>query len=189
MIYIPANENLCSAMIGKPVTYTAGKSFTGAANTLTIAPGAEHIGEVQAWNVDTGARVWTHTFASSTNWGPMLATGGGLVFSGGTSDRMFRAFDAATGKVLWQVPDPVRASSASPRRSWWTGRSTSRCSPAGASMRARCSAALTASGAVNSPTCPKAGRYGCSPSSDGRGLSVARPECSPGAKPVRTGGC
>ncbi len=103
MIYIPANENLCSSMIGKPVTYTAGKSFTGAANTLTIAPGAGHIGEVQAWNVDTGARVWTHTFANSTNWGPMLATGGGLVFSGGTSDRMFRAFDAATGKVLWQA--------------------------------------------------------------------------------------
>jgi len=103
MIYIPANENLCSSMIGKPVSYVAGKSFTGAANTLLIAPGADHIGEVQAWNVDTGARVWTHTFAGSTNWGPMLATGGGLVFSGGTQDRMFRAFDAATGKVLWQV--------------------------------------------------------------------------------------
>jgi alcohol dehydrogenase (cytochrome c) len=103
MIYIPANENLCSSMIGKPVSYVAGKSFTGASNTLTIAPGAEHIGEVQAWNVDTGARVWTHTFANSTNWGPILATGGGLVFSGGTSDRMFRAFDAATGTVLWQT--------------------------------------------------------------------------------------
>jgi len=103
MIYIPANENLCSSMIGKPVTYVAGKSFTGAANTLMIAPGADHIGEVQAWNIDTGARVWTHTFAGSTNWGPILATGGGLVFSGGTHDRMFRAFDAATGKVLWQV--------------------------------------------------------------------------------------
>ena len=103
MIYIPANENLCSSMIGKPVSYVAGKSFTGASNTLTIAPGAEHIGEVQAWHIDTGARVWTHTFAQSPNWGPMLATGGGLVFSGGTSDRMFRAFDAATGKVLWQT--------------------------------------------------------------------------------------
>jgi alcohol dehydrogenase (cytochrome c) len=103
MIYIPANENLCSSMIGKPVSYVAGKTYTGAANTLTIAPDARHLGEVQAWNVDTGARVWTHTFASSTNWGPVLATGGGLVFSGGTSDRMFRAFDAGTGKVLWQM--------------------------------------------------------------------------------------
>jgi alcohol dehydrogenase (cytochrome c) len=103
MIYIPANENLCSAIVGKPVTYEAGKSFTGAANTFMIAPGADHIGEVQAWNIDTGARVWTHNFPNSSNWGPMLATGGGLVFSGGTQDRMFRAFDAATGKVLWQT--------------------------------------------------------------------------------------
>jgi alcohol dehydrogenase (cytochrome c) len=104
MIYIPANENLCSTMIGRPISYTPGRSFTGVTNTLFMAPGAQHIGEVQAWNVDTGARVWTHTFATSANWGPMLATGGGLVFSGGTNDRLFRAYDASTGKVLWEVP-------------------------------------------------------------------------------------
>ena len=33
-----------------------------------------------------------------------MTTGGGLVFSGGTNDRMFRAFDAKTGKVLWEYP-------------------------------------------------------------------------------------
>jgi alcohol dehydrogenase (cytochrome c) len=102
MIYIPANENLCSSMVGKPVSYTRGRTFTGVTNTLVLAPGADHIGEVQAWNVDTGQRVWTHTFATSANWGPMLATAGGLVFSGGTNDRKFRSFDAATGKVLWE---------------------------------------------------------------------------------------
>jgi alcohol dehydrogenase (cytochrome c) len=104
MVYVPANENLCTAMIGRPVTYSAGRGFTGMTNTLMIVPGADHIGEVQAWNVDTGARVWTHPFASSTNWGPMLATGGGLVFSGGTQDRLFRAFDASSGAVLWEFP-------------------------------------------------------------------------------------
>ncbi len=104
MIYIPANENLCSSMIGRPVTYTAGRGFTGATNTLAIVPGADHIGEVQAWNVDTGKRVWTHTFTTSTNWGPMLATGGGVVFSGGTNDRKFRAFDASSGAVVWEFP-------------------------------------------------------------------------------------
>ena len=67
-------------------------------------PGSKHIGEVQAWNVDTGKRVWTHTFAKSANWGPILTTGGGLVFSGGTNDRMFRAFDAKSGKMLWEAP-------------------------------------------------------------------------------------
>jgi alcohol dehydrogenase (cytochrome c) len=34
----------------------------------------------------------------------MLATGGGLVFSGGTSDRRFHAFDASNGKLLWEFP-------------------------------------------------------------------------------------
>ena len=104
MIYIPANENLCARIVGRPITYAAGRGFTGATNVLLVAPGADHIGEVQAWNVDTGKRVWTHTFPTSTNWGPMLATGGGLVFSGGTQDRLFRAFDASTGALLWEFP-------------------------------------------------------------------------------------
>jgi alcohol dehydrogenase (cytochrome c) len=104
MVYVPANENLCTTMIGRPVTYSAGRGFTGATNNILITPGADHIGEVQAWNVDTGARVWTHPFASSTNWGPLLATGGGLLFSGGTQDRLFRAFDATSGAVLWEFP-------------------------------------------------------------------------------------
>jgi alcohol dehydrogenase (cytochrome c) len=104
MIYIPANENTCGRITGRPITYTAGKPFTGAASTFLVAPGADHIGEVQAWNVDTGKKVWTHNFAGSANWGPMLATGGGLVFSGGTNDRLLRAFDASSGALLWEFP-------------------------------------------------------------------------------------
>jgi alcohol dehydrogenase (cytochrome c) len=104
MIYIPANENLCSSIIGREVQYEAGRTFTGASSTLLLTPGADHIGEVQAWNVDTGARVWTHRYATSTNWGAMLTTGGGLVFNGGTNDRRLHAFDAATGKLLWEFP-------------------------------------------------------------------------------------
>src|SRR3954452_5427686 len=34
MIYIPANENLCGSIVGRQVEYTAGRSFTGATNTL-----------------------------------------------------------------------------------------------------------------------------------------------------------
>jgi alcohol dehydrogenase (cytochrome c) len=104
MIYIPANENLCSSMIGRAISYEAGRTYSGATSTLMLTPGSDHIGEVQAWHVDTGKRVWTHTFAESANWGPMLTTGGGLVFGGGTNDRKFRAFDASTGKMLWEFP-------------------------------------------------------------------------------------
>ena len=63
--------------------------------------GSTSIGELQAWNMNTGQKVWTHQFRWQ-NWGPVLTTGGGLVFSGGTNDRNFRAFDAKTGKVLWE---------------------------------------------------------------------------------------
>jgi len=105
MIYIPANENLCQQFAGAKVEYSPGKGFVGAENMrMSIQPGADHIGEVQAWNVDTGQRVWTHPYAKSENWGAMLATGGGVVFSGGTNDRHFHAFDAATGKLLWEFP-------------------------------------------------------------------------------------
>jgi alcohol dehydrogenase (cytochrome c) len=105
MIYIPANDNLCGTIIGREVPYVAGASFVGATTTIAIAPGADHIGEVQAWNVDTGKRVWTHPYPGfSPTWGPMLATGGNLVFTGGTSDRRFHAFDATTGKLLWEYP-------------------------------------------------------------------------------------
>jgi alcohol dehydrogenase (cytochrome c) len=104
LLYIPANENLCATFTARAVEYSAGSPFTGTTSTLELAAGADHIGEVQAWNVDTGKRVWTHTYPKSPNWGPMLVTAGGLVFSGGTNDRMFHAFDAATGKLLWEFP-------------------------------------------------------------------------------------
>ena len=105
MIYIPANNNICSSNMGVKTEYKAGKPFVGigGSHPFTV-PGADHFGEVQAWNVDTGEKVWTHTYAKSPNWGSMLATAGGLVFSGGTADRMFHAFDATTGKLLWEFP-------------------------------------------------------------------------------------
>ena len=104
MIYIPANENLCASIVGREIEYMAGSPFTGATTTVSLAPGADHIGEVQAWNVDSGKRVWTHKYAKSQNWGPMLATAGGLVFTGGTNDRKFHAFHAENGRLLWEFP-------------------------------------------------------------------------------------
>jgi alcohol dehydrogenase (cytochrome c) len=105
MIYIPANNNMCSSNMGVKVEYRPGRAFVGIGNSKPFAlPGADHFGEVQAWNIDTGEKVWTHNYPKSPNWGSMLATGGGLVFSGGTIDRKFHAFDAATGKLLWEFP-------------------------------------------------------------------------------------
>src|SRR5436190_11271203 len=60
MIYVPANNNICGGFMGTDVEYVPGRGFTGtASNTSSIKPGADHFGEVQAWNVDTGQRAWT----------------------------------------------------------------------------------------------------------------------------------
>ena len=104
LLYIPANENLCTELTGEVPRYVQGERFMGVAkNVMKMVAGADHIGELQAWDMDTGKKVWT-TNLPSFNWGPVLATGCGLLFAGGTNDRMFRAFDAKTGKILWEFP-------------------------------------------------------------------------------------
>ena len=72
-------------------------------------------GSLTAINVNTGDIVWkvplgiTETLPSDKqntgrpNIGGSIATAGGLVFVGATDDSYFRAFDAKTGKMLWQV--------------------------------------------------------------------------------------
>ena len=51
--------------------------------------------------MNTGKRVWRDLYSNSMNWGSVLTTGGGLLFAGGTNDRMFRAYDANSGEELW----------------------------------------------------------------------------------------
>ncbi|HTY49223.1 MAG TPA: PQQ-dependent dehydrogenase, methanol/ethanol family, partial [Steroidobacteraceae bacterium] len=57
-------------------------------------------GYLQAWDPRTGRQVW----GTDQNQGPTggaVATAGGLVFQGNGLGKQFRAFDAATGRVLW----------------------------------------------------------------------------------------
>ena len=65
-------------------------------------------------------------------WGSLLTTGGGLVFGGGTNDRLFRAYDANSGEELWHF----RTNSgviAPPSTFEVNGVQYSRCNPATAS--------------------------------------------------------
>jgi glucose dehydrogenase len=60
-----------------------------------------------AWRVPLGTLEDEYGAAGketgSTNIGPSLATRSGLVFIGATADERFRAFDAKTGKTLWET--------------------------------------------------------------------------------------
>jgi alcohol dehydrogenase (cytochrome c) len=77
--------------------------------SVRAGPGAaDHVGELQAWDLNTGKRVWQHNF-KTVLWSPLLVTGGGILFAGGTPDRQFRAFDARTGDQLWSFRLPSGA--------------------------------------------------------------------------------
>ena len=105
MIYIPANDNHCGHLEGKVQEYVAGQWWTGVDIPdigFTVTEDAKFYGDLQAWNVDTGKKVWSQLFPDSMQWGSVLTTGGGLVFVGGTNDRYFRAYDARIGEQLWQ---------------------------------------------------------------------------------------
>jgi alcohol dehydrogenase (cytochrome c) len=106
LLYIPANNNMCTTLEGRePTMYVAGRGYTFVQmGAQTPAPGTMTIGELQAWNVDTQQKVWTTALGKTVNWGGVLATAGGLVFNGGTADREIHAFDAKSGKLLWEFP-------------------------------------------------------------------------------------
>jgi alcohol dehydrogenase (cytochrome c) len=57
-------------------------------------------GTVQAFSAATGRAVWS--FQQSADTTSLLTTAGGLVFGGDQAGR-FRALDASSGKVLWEV--------------------------------------------------------------------------------------
>jgi PQQ-dependent dehydrogenase (methanol/ethanol family) len=73
-------------------------------------------GEMVAINVNTGDEAWRVPLGvieeleakgikgtGAMNMGGSIATASGLVFIGATNDRRFRAFDAKTGKVIWET--------------------------------------------------------------------------------------
>ncbi len=112
LFYIPANNNMCSNLPkGETTTYKAGDLFLGfplegvLTNVRLSENASDSIGQLQAWDIKTGKLAWVHKFKEQI-WTPLLTTGGGLVFAGGTSDRKFRAFDAKNGKTLWEFNAP-----------------------------------------------------------------------------------
>ena len=105
MIYIPANENLCGTHHRPAGHLHAGQQLHRRdQHALRSRPAPITSAKCRRGTSTPASGCGRTPIATSPNWGPMLATGGGLVFSGGTNDRKFHAFDAATGKLLWEFP-------------------------------------------------------------------------------------
>lgn len=103
LVFVPVNENHCGSMDAQEVEYEPGVLYLGSGLMMVPTEKAkEHIGAVQAWDVKTMEKVWQTDFKMPM-WGPLMSTASGLVFGGGTGDAAFRAFDAKTGKILWET--------------------------------------------------------------------------------------
>ena len=108
LFYIPANDNLCSELpAAEDIKYKKGELYIGypiegVLGSLRFRDGVpKTIGEIQAWDIKTGKKAWGHKFDRPI-WAPLFTTAGNLVFAGGTNDRMFRAFHAKSGELLWE---------------------------------------------------------------------------------------
>ena len=102
MLYLPLNE-YCSDTT--PVPVEPGQIYMGGGRAIyarkPIPNSDGNIGRVDGVSLDTQKPAWSvRTRAPQT--AAVLATGGGLVFSG-SWDRYIRAFDDQNGKLLWQV--------------------------------------------------------------------------------------
>ncbi len=73
-------------------------------NVAKFAEGKNNVGRIDAISVETGRTVWSWETRVS-NYSPILATAGGLLFNG-SMDRYLRALDADTGTQLWQTRLP-----------------------------------------------------------------------------------
>jgi glucose dehydrogenase len=101
----PKHRLAYAANLHQPMTYhveeakyPGGKLWLGGA--FKVIPGERQWGRLAAVNIDTGKLAWK-VDTEQPLIGGVLATAGDLVFNG-EGNGWFRAFDAGTGKKLWE---------------------------------------------------------------------------------------
>jgi alcohol dehydrogenase (cytochrome c) len=106
MAFSPKTRLAYAANLHQPMTYQVEESpYPGGSKlwlggAFKVIPSEAQWGNLVAVNVDTGKIAWSFK-TDQPLIGGVLATAGGLVFNG-EGNGYFRAFDAATGKKLWE---------------------------------------------------------------------------------------
>jgi PQQ-dependent dehydrogenase (methanol/ethanol family) len=106
MAFDPKTRLTYAANLHQPMTYQVedaaypGGSKLWLGGAFKTIPSEAQWGKLVAVNVDTGKIAWSYK-TDQPLIGGVLATAGGLVFNG-EGNGLFRAFDASTGKLLWQ---------------------------------------------------------------------------------------
>jgi PQQ-dependent dehydrogenase (methanol/ethanol family) len=98
LLYVP-HQHVCMNFKTSEVGYIAGTPYMGATVDMYAGQGG-YRGEFMAWDPVKQQKVWADK-EKVLVWSGALVTAGNVAFYG-TTDRMFKAVDARTGKLLWQ---------------------------------------------------------------------------------------
>jgi alcohol dehydrogenase (cytochrome c) len=103
-VFFMPMSNMCISSKGRTDRASTPANGYNTINVGRFATGKDKVGRIDAISAETGRTVWSWETRVS-NYSPVLATGGGLVFNGGM-DRYLRALDADNGQVVWETRLP-----------------------------------------------------------------------------------